>query len=528
VVRRERFNIAGEKEKDFRQRRPDTYGGWIWNKGDPPYLLYRLPELIAYPDATLFVCEGEKDADRLASLGACATTVANGAWPGVDVAAAAGRDVYVLEDADIAGVGKAVAAAHALHKVAKTLRIVRLPGHEHTTEKRGKDISDWLDEDPDRGADDLAEACRHAPLWVPQEVPTALDYAKASAFKMRVISWLWANRFAYGKLGLLGGLPDMGKGLITAFMMACVTKGLPFPCGEGTPRKGSVIYLSAEDDVEDTITPRLTAAGTDLDRVYIVKAVRVAGGKNKTFSLVTDLEALRELVDSIGDVSMIVIDPVASYVGGGKVNTHMNSEVRSFLTPLTDMAAEKRIFVLGVVHLNKKADVTSAILRISDSLAYVAAARHVYVCVNDPEVEGRRLFVKAKNNLSTDNKALSYITQEVHVGHDEETLAEIRAPIVVWGTEHVKVTANEAMQAESAGGASQFARREAREFLHDRLSDGPVKSDDLIEEAKALGISEKTLRRAQKDLKVRAHKPKGKFDGAWVWELPAQATQKDD
>ena len=63
------------------------------------------------------------------------------------------------------------------------------------------------------------------------------------------------------------------------------------------------------------------------------------------------------------------------------------------------MAAEKHIFVLGVVHFNKKADVASAMLRISDSLAYVAAARHVYVGVNDPEIEGQRLFVKAKNDF---------------------------------------------------------------------------------------------------------------------------------
>ena len=38
------------------------------------------PELLQYPDATVFICEGEKDADRVASLGHCATTVAGGKW----------------------------------------------------------------------------------------------------------------------------------------------------------------------------------------------------------------------------------------------------------------------------------------------------------------------------------------------------------------------------------------------------------------------------------------------------------------
>ncbi len=196
-----------------------------------------------------------------------------------------------------------------------------------------------------------------------------------------------------------------------------------------------MLYLSAEDDIEDTIIPRLKAAGADLTRIEIIKCVRKEG-KDKSFSLVTDLDELQAKIDTHGDVEAIFIDPVASYTGGGKVNNHMNSEVRSFLTPLTDMAAEKHIFVLGVVHFNKKADVTSAMLRISDSLAYVAAARHVYVVVNDPEVEGQRLFVKAKNNLSTDNKALSYFTQAKKVGFDAKLQKEIWAPYVVWGTEH--------------------------------------------------------------------------------------------
>jgi hypothetical protein len=192
-----------------------------------------------------------------------------------------------------------------------------------------------------------------APPLVPEETGEALlETRRASSYKMRAIEWLWMNRFAYGKLGLLGGLPDLGKGLITAFLMACVTNGREFPCNEGKPpRKGSVIYLSAEDDVEDTIVPRLIAAGADLDRIHLVKATRIGIGKRKAFSLITDLEALRPLIDKLGDVSMIIIDPVASYVGGGKINTHMNSEVRSFLTPLTDMAAEERIWRLETMWL---------------------------------------------------------------------------------------------------------------------------------------------------------------------------------
>jgi AAA domain len=356
-----------------------------------------------------------------------------------------------------------------------------------------------------------------------------LETAAASTYQMRGIRWLWPNRFAIGKLGLIGGLPDKGKGLICCDIIACVTAPRDFPCNEGRPTQGNVIWLTAEDDIEDTVIPRLVSAGADLNRVHIVKMMQ-DDGKRRMFSLVTDLDALRKKIEEIGNVVLIVIDPMSAYVGVGKVNNSMTTDVRGFLTPLTDLAAEKHVAIIGVMHFNKKADVTNAMLRIADSLAYVAAARHVYVVVDDQEIEGRRLFVKAKNNLSPDSKALSYITQDCKVGQDEETGKDIYAPHIIWGSEHIKVTATEAMQAESAGGASQFARREAKQFLLDRLEPGrPAKSEDLIEEAKANGIAEKTLRRAQKDLRIRAYKPRGSLDGAWVWELPAaNKTAYDD
>jgi hypothetical protein len=146
----------------------------------------------------------------------------------------------------------------------------------------------------------------------------------------------------------------------------------------------------------------------------------------------------------------------------GKVNSHMSADVRGFLAPLVNLAAEKRVAIVGIMHFNKKSDVTNAMLRIADSLAYVAAARRVYFVVDDGEVENRRLFVKAKNNLSADNKVLSYFTSAKMVGADEKTGKEIWAPYVQWGTEYVKVTATEAMQADAGGSG---AVRETRGVL---------------------------------------------------------------
>jgi len=208
VLRKERFNAAGDKQKDFIQRRPDGNGGWIYKQGDTR-VLYRWPDLVAYPDATLFVCEGEKDTDRVVSLGHCATTVANGNWKDVDVTCVAGRDVIVLEDADDTGVDKAAKAAAKLHGVAETLRIVRLPGHEHTAEKHGKDVSDWLEEDPGNAAK-LVDVCFAAPLWeeapplVPNESDVKLEdfvaYMPTSNFIFKPTREMWPASSVNGRV----------------------------------------------------------------------------------------------------------------------------------------------------------------------------------------------------------------------------------------------------------------------------------------------------------------------------------------
>jgi hypothetical protein len=127
--------------------------------------LYQLPELLKYPDATVFVTEGEKDADRVAGLDLCATTVASGKWTDECVKALAGRDVWILQDNDNAGRKRAHEAAEALHGTASTIRIVCLPG----LPDKG-DVSDWLHADL-HNADKLAEVCAATPLWQPSATP---------------------------------------------------------------------------------------------------------------------------------------------------------------------------------------------------------------------------------------------------------------------------------------------------------------------------------------------------------------------
>src|SRR5271165_4074158 len=102
------YQVCRLEPKSFRHRRPKGNGGWIWDAGERR-VPYRLQELVKYPDATVFFTEGEKDADRVAELGHCATTVASGKWTDECVDALRGRDCIILQDNDAAGIKKAQA-----------------------------------------------------------------------------------------------------------------------------------------------------------------------------------------------------------------------------------------------------------------------------------------------------------------------------------------------------------------------------------------------------------------------------------
>jgi putative DNA primase/helicase len=96
--------------------------------------------------------------------------------------------------------------------------------------------------------------------------------------------------------------------------------------------------------------PRLIAAGANLDRIHIVSAV-TNGKDRKGFDLKADLGLLEQKVAEIGDVVLVVIDPISSYLG--KTDSHKNANVRGVLEPLAEMAERTRVAVYSVTHFSK-------------------------------------------------------------------------------------------------------------------------------------------------------------------------------
>lgn len=182
------FQVVRYEPKDFKQRHPDPAipGGWTWKMQGIQRVLYRLPEVLKAKAANhaVFLVEGEKDADNLASLGLCATCNPGGAvsenkgtpgklskWEPAFTSTLTGAKVIIIPDRDSPGMVHAQLVAKELSGKAASVRIVELPAEMEG--RQIKDASDWLA--AGGTPPELAELVRTAPAWTPpaESAPTA-------------------------------------------------------------------------------------------------------------------------------------------------------------------------------------------------------------------------------------------------------------------------------------------------------------------------------------------------------------------
>ena len=338
------------------------------------------------------------------------------------------------------------------------------------------------------------------------------------------IEWLWPGRAAIGKQTLIAGEPGLGKSQILSAMTATITTGGDWPCGEGRAPLGNVIILSAEDGMADTIVPRLMAAGADLERVFVVSAVRTPDGAGRrAFSLQSDLALLGRKAAEIGDVRMIAIDPISAYISP-KVDTHVNAAVRGVLEPVGELADRLKLAVVCITHPPKGVG-TPAINRFIGSIGFVAAARAAFIVTRDPEDKHRRLLLPVKNNLAPLGKGLGFRLEQQLVDDPDGIVASS----VFWESEHVDVSADQALQAtdEAAGGTKGgSAQSEAEEFLRRLLACGPVPAKQVKAEAEGACISWRTIRRAKANLGILSEK--ASMEGEWDWTFPKGASEAEE
>ena len=340
-----------------------------------------------------------------------------------------------------------------------------------------------------------------------EKLVTSISCTTFSNIEPQEIDWLWYERIAIGKVTVIAGDPGLGKSLITSALASHVSNGAAWPVDRATCEAGDVLILSAEDDPDDTIRPRLDAAGADVSKVHYVGLVndyRHDGTPYKRgFDIDTDLDLIERLIKSHPGTRVVSIDPVSAFLG--KTDSHNNAQMRGLLAPLSALAAKYKIAIILVTHLNK-GSATNAMHRITGSLALVAAARASYLVSKDPDNPVRRLMLPMKNNLGGDLYGFAYSI----------AVAENGAPYVLWEDKLVEVTADDVLNNVDESDEDTPARDEAKAWILAQLENGAVPSKEIFCKARQDGIAKRTLDRAKSALEIESTRK----DGHWSWIAP--------
>lgn len=317
-----------------------------------------------------------------------------------------------------------------------------------------------------------------------------LGIVSSESLEPEAIAWLWTDRIAKGKCSLLAGEGGDGKSTLVMQLVASITTGKPLPDATMPGDTGVCLLLGAEDGQRDTIIPRLIAAEADRSKTKIITA-RVAtksrdGKVLIDFKSFQDLDYWEEIIARIGDVRLLVADPIPAFLGRG-VDDHRNGEIRAVMEPFLALLDRLGVALIGISHLGKSADLKTPTHKILGSVAYGNLARTVHITARDPDNKERRILFQCKTNNGPMQPALAYRIEEAVIIHGE---IDIRTSRAVFEDGPVDMDARETLNAGSGStskrrGPTPEKTRKVAEWLHDYLAEAgePVPFAKVIDSA---------------------------------------------
>jgi putative DNA primase/helicase len=240
----------------------------------------------------------------------------------------------------------------------------------------------------------------------------------------------------------------------------------------------------------------------------------------RSFDPARDISLLKHKIAEIGDVRLLIVDPIVSAISG---DSHKNAEVRRGLQPLADLAIAARCALLGITHFTKGTAGRDPVERITGSLAFGALARVVLVAAKHQEESenGRetRLFCRAKSNIGPDDGGFEYDIHQAELTNHPG----IFSSSVLWGAS-IEGTARELLATADAtiDDGTSNALEDAKAFLTDLLKKGEVAHSQIEADVKGAGHSWATVRRAKTACGIRSVK---KGTEGWFWKLPDEDAQ---
>lgn len=312
-------------------------------------------------------------------------------------------------------------------------------------------------------------------------------YEYYSSVRQRKVEWLWYPYIPYGKLTVLQGDPGEGKSTFIINVAALLTNGLPMPDGFGASGPQSVIYQCAEDNLADTIKPRLVQAKADCKRVaYIVD-------EDSRLTLEDDRieQTLKET-----QARLFVVDPIQAFMPqDGDMQSAMR--VRSVLGRLAMLADTYQCAVVLVGHMNKS-NGGKNLYRGLGSIDIAAIARSVLMITRDLEQPQTRYMLPVKSSLSPEGSAIAF-------RFDSDM-----------GFQWVGECTLDCNQLAKEAFDSRTKIELARKYLIEQLSERDMPSKVILAKLSELGICERTVNKMKKELHILSNK-KGH---EWFWNLP--------
>lgn len=321
------------------------------------------------------------------------------------------------------------------------------------------------------------------------------------------VQWIWEGWLAKGKFHLLAGDAGEGKTTLAIDMAARLSRGGTWPDGtKCNPAK--VIIWSGEDHHSDGLVPKLKAAHANIDNCHFIENYEL-NGKVFSFNPATNISDLERTCNEIGNVGLIIVDPIVSAING---DANGNPEVRRDLQPIVDLASKCGVAILGISHFKKGNTDGNLLHRVTGSIAFGALARIVMAVgrVQDQDGNTNRILVRAKSNLGISDGGFEYSfdARETHPG--------IKATYITW-KKYLEGSPQSLLSAlPEDDWERQSAVDEAKDFLLTLLKEQNLKATEVEIESKNAGIQISALKRAKRVLKIKSIRT----DGYWEWSLP--------
>lgn len=314
--------------------------------------------------------------------------------------------------------------------------------------------------------------------------------------------WLWFPYIPYGRVTFFEGDPGIGKSWLTCAIAKAVANGELLPGQEimRPPQPKKVLLASAEDDAADTVGPRLTAMGANLENIISV---------TEPFFLDPDGLGRLEATVKQHDIKLIIVDPLVAYLGD-KVDMHRANEVRPMLAGLYYLAKKYQLAVVIVRHY-RKGEAENVLHKGQGSYDFAAAVRSI-IQVEWAKNGKDRIMWHVKHNGTPKGKPLAYTIVQTDCSIEDNDDGTLQ--IWVKGEFQWLGEANEDELQPKTVNTTPKLRQQAIDFLIQQLSAGPKPAIEVQTAAVKAGISVKTLTRAKQGLAVS-----DKIDNVWVWKL---------